>query len=156
MPSVSSVRTGSVVVLRSPWLAFSWCAVLAAAAVAVLVAVTGATRDHPVALALGAAAALVGAWALVRLPSVRVVLGADGVRNHGLWRTSSVAWEDVERVEVEPVHRKVVATSWAPVLHLGDGRRRALVQLAGYTTPAGAPASRMAAQSQLVRERLLR
>ena len=150
----SSTGTRPELVLRSPWLLWAWCAALLAGGVAALVAATGEARDEPVALVLGLAAALVALWALARIPLMSVALGPDGVRNHGLWRTWGAAWHDVERVEVEPVHDEVVATSWAPVLHLRGGRRRALVQLAGYTTAAGAPASRMARQAQLLRDRL--
>jgi len=152
----TSTGTRPEVVLRSPWLAWSWCAALLTAAASVLVAVAGATRGESVVVVLGIAGALGAAWSLVRVPFLRVGLGPDGVTNHGLWRTWTAAWPDIEQVEVEAVRDKVVATSWAPVLHLRGGRRRALVQLAGYTTAEGAPTSRMAGQAQRVRDLLTR
>lgn len=94
-----------------------------------------------------------GAWVTFRVPMMRVTLTDTGLTNHGLFRNQTFAAADIQRVKVEEVDDKVVATAYAPVLDLRtnpDGH--VLMQLAGYSTKKRIGRSRMTRQAQLIEQ----
>jgi len=94
-----------------------------------------------------------GAWVTFRVPLMRVTLTDTGLTNHGLFRNQTFAAADIQRVKMEEVDDKVVATAYAPVLDLRanpDGH--ALMQLAGYSTKKRVGRSRMARQAGLIEQ----
>jgi hypothetical protein len=136
------------VMLRSPWLVLSWV-------LGLLSLVTGLatvlSSDGAVGGVLAGCLMLVpGAWVWARVPFMRVALHPGGLTYHGLFRNRGFDWSSVRDVTLEVVGSRAVATAYAPVLRLRDGGEAPLTMLAGYTTGARAPRSRMARQRQVV------
>jgi hypothetical protein len=135
--------------LRSPWLILGWLAGLLALLTG-LATVLVDPGDWQTALVGGLLLLLPGAWAVLRVPLMRVQLGSDGLKVRGFFRTRSTPWESVESITLEEIDDKIVATAFAPVVHRVGMPEQVLMQLAGYTTEGRAASSRMGRQTALI------
>ncbi|MGY4644216.1 hypothetical protein [Cellulomonas sp. URHB0016] len=104
-------------------------------------------------IAVGCVLLAGGLFLTVRIPMMRVTLTTDSVAIHGLVKTRRISWDDIADVTMADT-AGIVLTARAPALTLEDGEQVVLSHLAGYTTPAREPRSRMARQLDVLRTRL--